>query len=61
MASEKKAYESVETVTSKVCEKEKQPHLSLQSLGRKLLRAANRELAGGELDYQAEVSKGLTS
>ena len=32
-----------------------------QSVGRKLLRAANRELVGWELDCQAEVSKELTS
>ena len=31
-----------------------------QSLGRKLPRIANRELAGLELDCQAKVSKGLT-
>ena len=51
----------METVASKVYEEEKKPPLLPQSLGRKLLRAANRELAGWELDCQAEVSKGLTS
>ena len=60
MASERKAGKAMETATSNVSE-EKTPPLSPQSVGRKLPRAANRELAGWELDCQAKVSKGLTS
>ena len=46
MATEKKACETMETAASEVQEgKEKTPHMP-QLLGRKLLRVANRELAG---------------
>ena len=51
----------METTASKVHKEEDQPPLSHQSLGRKLLRAAKKELAGWELDCQAKVSKRLTS
>ena len=46
MASEQKACETIETVASDADEEEKNCPLSPQSLGRKPLRAANRELAG---------------
>ena len=61
MASEKKACESMKTVTREVHEgEEKPPHLP-HPLVKKLLRVVNRELVGWELDRQTEVSKGLTS
>ena len=61
MASEKKACESMETAVSEAHEEEKQPPFSPQSLVRKLLKAANKELVGWKLDCQAKVSKRLTS
>ena len=61
MVAEKKRFELMETAISKVQEGKERPLHSSQSLDRKLLQAVNRELAGWELDYQAEVSECLTS
>ena len=54
MASERKTGKAMKIATSEIAEEERKPSLLPQSMGRKLLRAANREL-----DFQAKVSKGL--
>ena len=56
MAAERKAFELKETATGEAQEGEKRPSCSPQSLDRKLLWVANREIAGWELDCQAEVN-----